>query len=1159
MKNKVIAIALALTTLVWAAPMISQGATTADLQVQIAALLAQISQLQAQLNQTGGNTSACFTKQLMFGMTDAQVTALQGALKGDTSIYPQGLVTGYFGSLTKAAVIKFQAKYGIDQVGQVGPITRVKLNSLYCSSVTPTPTPTGTITPTPPVTGGVSVMLASDNPAATSVIFDIGNTTGAQALAPFTKIVFTAGSNAAMITGLKLLRNGVSTNSDINDVYLYNGNTKLAEMNSITSDNMVNFSNADGLFTVPANSSLTITVKADITNATTGAGKTMRFGINSQTDIVLSGGASVVGSFPINGNFMTWAGVSDLGQYTFSSSTYPTAVDPSATVEREFWRMTSTGQNQKIALSYMKFTMIGTAASTDFKDFKLTIGSNVYGPVDMAADKTVTFDMSSNPYIYESGQTKNISLSGKVIGGASRSFYFAVQNRADVVVYDTNYGVFLKPNKSDTFTIIKAAGTTSINSGTLTIAKSTTTPTGSLPLGATSVTLANFDFTAAGENIKVTSLAAELACSSSTAAEIKNVKVLVDGSQIGSTDSTVTCGDSNAVSGLSSLGNTFIINAGQTRVVSLVADLTVTSGTPHASETITGELVTVADGYTRMTSGTTDTVTGIAGNALTLRSGAITVARNISFPSGTASNPTVVTGATGAKIGSFTVTAGLGEAVDLNQFVVKDVVGNFPTYYTNLKLQDSTGNQLGSTYGTLTATANTTYSFIPTTAVRVNAGQQSVFNIYADVKGNLSAGAAATTTVSAVYATGVTTSQTADDTTSAPGLQTVYVSAKGTLTVAIDAATPVTQQMVAGKTYEFGRFKLTAGTSEDVRMTDMNVSLKSDASANIADLTEFKLYDVSSGSKTLIAGPVYSVVADATTSWSGYVTFTGFSFTVPKSTNKIFSVEAKVSPWTSGESGNTQKVLVATDYLMAAGTSSPITAYGAQSNTQLLESDASLLFSGYTVNANAMTLYRDKISAAVASDSPSGATTPSSSHQIFKFVVSNESNDGSYSGTVTDMAVTLNATNLAEGGSHATLTRTFSLYKDSVTTANLIGEEVLQSAVSANSTYGGTIDFGTTSASALASGWTDYTVVTGSSTVFTTAGVEIPAGGSKTFILVADTTVPKITSTVTSYLNPTIKASIGGTYGLTWTDGDATGITTVDTLPLDTTSKTLSW
>jgi peptidoglycan hydrolase-like protein with peptidoglycan-binding domain len=68
--------------------------------------------------------------QLDPGEKNADVTSLQQYLKDSPALYPAGLVTGYFGDLTTAAVIKFQSQYGLSQVGRVGPLTRDKLNSL---------------------------------------------------------------------------------------------------------------------------------------------------------------------------------------------------------------------------------------------------------------------------------------------------------------------------------------------------------------------------------------------------------------------------------------------------------------------------------------------------------------------------------------------------------------------------------------------------------------------------------------------------------------------------------------------------------------------------------------------------------------------------------------------------------------------------------------------------------------------------------------------------------------------------------------------------------------------------------------------------------------------------------------------------------------------
>jgi peptidoglycan hydrolase-like protein with peptidoglycan-binding domain len=69
------------------------------------------------------------TRQIDAGMTGADVTALQEYLAQDSTIYPEGLVTGYFGSITEAAVKRFQTRNGLSAVGRVGPLTLSALNS----------------------------------------------------------------------------------------------------------------------------------------------------------------------------------------------------------------------------------------------------------------------------------------------------------------------------------------------------------------------------------------------------------------------------------------------------------------------------------------------------------------------------------------------------------------------------------------------------------------------------------------------------------------------------------------------------------------------------------------------------------------------------------------------------------------------------------------------------------------------------------------------------------------------------------------------------------------------------------------------------------------------------------------------------------------------
>jgi peptidoglycan hydrolase-like protein with peptidoglycan-binding domain len=95
-----------------------------------------LAQIEAQVNAGSGSTVSTsassasgyqFTELLTVGSEDAQVTALQEKLSS-LGFY-SGPVTGFYGSLTEAAVMKYQTAHGIDATGYVGPSTRAALNA----------------------------------------------------------------------------------------------------------------------------------------------------------------------------------------------------------------------------------------------------------------------------------------------------------------------------------------------------------------------------------------------------------------------------------------------------------------------------------------------------------------------------------------------------------------------------------------------------------------------------------------------------------------------------------------------------------------------------------------------------------------------------------------------------------------------------------------------------------------------------------------------------------------------------------------------------------------------------------------------------------------------------------------------------------------------
>lgn len=95
---------------------------TAALFQKIEQLKQQISQLQEELSKVEQEVQKVikFTKTLRKGITDEDVKRLQEFLKTDPEVYPEGLVTGFFGSLTEKAVKKFQEKHAEDVLQPLG-------------------------------------------------------------------------------------------------------------------------------------------------------------------------------------------------------------------------------------------------------------------------------------------------------------------------------------------------------------------------------------------------------------------------------------------------------------------------------------------------------------------------------------------------------------------------------------------------------------------------------------------------------------------------------------------------------------------------------------------------------------------------------------------------------------------------------------------------------------------------------------------------------------------------------------------------------------------------------------------------------------------------------------------------------------------------------
>ncbi len=111
--------------------------------IVLASLFIQPPQTSAQID---NNQCIILTNNLAYGSQDISVSGSVSTLQNYLSTlgYFTSQPTGYFGSITRTAVEKYQAAYSITATGFVGPLTRAYIKTSTCGNTAPiTGNPTG--------------------------------------------------------------------------------------------------------------------------------------------------------------------------------------------------------------------------------------------------------------------------------------------------------------------------------------------------------------------------------------------------------------------------------------------------------------------------------------------------------------------------------------------------------------------------------------------------------------------------------------------------------------------------------------------------------------------------------------------------------------------------------------------------------------------------------------------------------------------------------------------------------------------------------------------------------------------------------------------------------------------------------------------------------
>ena len=700
----------------------------------------------AALNLPTQSCAFVFNSNLKLGSRGADVKNLQVVLNA----YPQtqvaasgagspGMETTSFGPATRRAVIKFQdahlVELGITKgTGNVFAGTRGLLNQI-CTGEGSTgntgsntgSTNTGSTNTGTNTTGSVSASLATSQPS--------GMIVAGQAGAVLANLTF---SGNGSVTKVVLQRTGVSSDSLLTNVYLYEGNKRITDAASVTTGGYVTFSSPSGLFAV--NGSRTITVRADIATSAslpTGVGQAVGVKLNSMT----TGGVESTYT-NVMGNYLTVSGVSlatvQLGTVDTSSKT----VD-AGTLNYNVWSDSVSIGTRDTLLRAATFKYVGSAPVDSVQNLSLYVdGTKVAGPavVDASNNNKITFDLGANPFVLKSG-SHTIDVRGDVVKGSSFNFYFSIENAADLLIEDSNvYGVSIGATVGASTAItsgITKYGTITVNQGSVTVNVDTAFNPSTITGGATNMPIAQFSLKGYGEDVKVTTLLVTPIIAGTAINGLANVGLFLNGGQVGSSQNWTA-----TTSGLTfNLGSSLIVPAGQTVTLTVKADIV----NPSTSAAYTTGTVTAS-----IQSGTTATAdndnaqgvlsnqtTNVPGSAtagvlvtdqtITIGSGSGTFARTAGFVAST-----VAPNTNDVKIGSFTLQAGSAEDTIVNQAGVSLNYGGSPimTAANISSLTLKTGSTvLGTPVGSV-GSGSSTFSFADIT---IPMNSSKTFDVYANL------------------------------------------------------------------------------------------------------------------------------------------------------------------------------------------------------------------------------------------------------------------------------------------------------------------------------------------------------------------------------------------------------------------------------------------
>jgi len=829
----------------------AQAQTVEELTAQIQSLLATITALQSQLlAMQGGTTSAkcTFTKDLTLGSRGDDVTCLQGYLKagGHLAVSP----TGYFGSLTKAAVVAWQKANGVTPAaGYFGSISKAKYASVAGTTTGGT---TGGTTTTPPASVGTGLTVSSPVQPAASLAPE------SAARLAFTKVTLTASADGDVtVDSIVVERTGLAADAAFSGVVLLDENgTQVGIAKTLNSNHQTTLTED---FVVKAGQSRTMTIAGNMASDNdTRAGQVA--GLNV---VAVNTSATVNGTFPITGAAHTINATLAIGSVTMERG----SVDPGSAQTKEVGttgytfsavRVTA-GTAEKVMLNSVRWNQTGSASKEDLANLKAYVDGTAYDVTVSSDGKYYTSTFGSGIEI-DKGFSKEVSIKGDIIGGSARTIDFDIAKRTDVNVVGQLYGYGVIPPQTGT-TTYSSTDTTSyfttsedpwyngakvtVSAGTMTVSSDTAIAAQNIAVNLANQPFGGFIVDVKGEPISVAKMIFNLQATGDEAENITNITLVNKNGSVlaGPVDGVSTA--TNSAHGTITFTDTVTFPVGITNIVlkGKLGTAFISNDTVQASTTPSSQWTTVT-GQTTGNSLTPNPTSAVSGLTMTVKAGALAISQ--------ATQPvaqSVIAGQQQFEFARYILDASQsGEDVRMTSFIPlfyqagSSTGDTYATDLTNCQLYDGTKSlTTGSNAKNPTTTADQTFTFDGTGFVLSKGTSKTLSlkcNVSTSASGNYAWGL---TDNSSTFtgATGLTSGQTIAEsmTANSTGI-TMTAASQGSYTVVADTSSAYNYKMVQAGTTDvpLAAFRFTAGLTEDITLKQIALQLGNTASNSPSDL-----------------------------------------------------------------------------------------------------------------------------------------------------------------------------------------------------------------------------------------------------------------------------------------------------------------------------------